>query len=428
MSELVKLIEGLGSAVEEMRKSQDRSAEELKKGNEALARELAEKADRANSDIGDLLKAKRELEAKLRLQQERIEILEAVSTRPGNTVQAKAKDEETQAFAAAFRKGFQDMEANHAYKQAQHKRRELEGKAVTIGTAADGGYAVPEEISRAIESLILKQSDIASAVKRVMVGTSDYKELVSIHGTTSGWVAETGSRSETNTANLRERAPTWGELYAYPKVSNWSLEDIFFNVVDWLVQDASQGMAVALATAIYNGNGSAKPTGFVNSAPTTSADYASPLRAAAVYQYVPCDAKSPQSVNADDIIDLVYTLAPGYRANAQFMMGTATQGAVRKLKDTNGQYLWQPSLQAGQPDRLLGYTVGTWEDLSNTADGFPVAFGDFGRGYVLAERNGVAIDRNPFGTIGYTSFYIRKRYGGCPLNNDAVKLLKLADT
>ena len=374
------------------------------------------------------MKAKRELEAKLKLQQERIEILEAVSSRPGNTVQAKAKDEERAAFVAAFRKGFQDMEANHAYKQAQHKCRELEGKAVTIGTPGDGGYAVPEEISRAIESLILKQSDIVSAVKNVMVGSSDYKELVSIYGTTSGWVAETGSRAETGTANLRERAPTFGELYAYPKVSNWALEDIFFNVVDWLVADASAGMSVALATAIYNGDGSAKPTGFVNTAPTTSADYSSPLRAAAVYQYVPCNATSPQSVNADDIIDLVYTLAPGYRANAQFMMGTATQGAVRKLKDTQGQYLWQPSLAAGQPDRLLGYVVGTWENLPTTADGFPVAFGDFARGYVLASRNGLQITNNPYGTIGYTSFYIRKRYGGCPLNNDAVKLLKLADS
>jgi HK97 family phage major capsid protein len=98
------------------------------------------------------------------------------------------------------------------------------------------------------------------------------------------------------------------------------------------------------------------------------------------------------------------------------------------MKDSYGQYLWQPSLQAGQPDRLLGYAVGTWEDLTNTADGFPVAFGDFSRAYLLVGRSGLAIDRNPFGTIGYTSFYLRKRYGGCVLNNDAVKLLKLADT
>lgn len=430
MSELVKVIEGLGSAVDEMRKAQDRSVEELKKGNESLAREFAEKASRANEDIDSLMKAKRELEAKMKLQQERIEILEAVSSRPGNTAQAKAKDEEQAAFAAAFRKGFQDMDTNHAYKVAQQKRRELEGKAVTIATAADGGYAVPEEISRSIESLILRQSGVVANVKNVTVGTSDYKELVSIHGTTSGWVAETGSRTETGTANLRERAPTWGELYAYPKVSNWSLEDIFFNVVDWLVADASQGMAKALDAAIYNGNGSGKPTGIFNGTPVTTADYNSPLRAATVIQYVPCDAKSPQAVNADDLIDLVYTLAPGYRSGAKFYMNTLTQGHVRKFKDTDGQYLWQPSLQAGQPDRFLGYEVVTWEDLASptTADGFSTVFGDMSRAYVLAQRTGLAIDRNPFGTIGYTSFYIRKRYGGCVLNNDAIKALKLADS
>jgi HK97 family phage major capsid protein len=429
MSELVNLIEGLGKAVEDMRKSSEQSAEELKKGNESLARELAEKADRANTDIDGLMKAKRELEAKMKLQQERIEILEAVSSRPGNTAQVKAKDEEQKAFADAFRKGFQDMDSNHAYKIAQQKRRDLEGKAVTIATAADGGYAVPEEISRAIESLLLKQSGVVANVKNVTVGTSDYKELVSIHGTTSGWVAETGSRSETGTANLRERAPTWGELYAYPKVSNWSLEDIFFNVVDWLVADASQGMAKALDAAIYNGNGSGKPTGIFNGAPVTTADYASPLRAATVIQYVKADAKSPQQVNADDLIDLMYTLAPGYRSGAKFYMNTLTQGHARKLKDTTGQYLWQPSLQAGQPDRLLGYEVVTWEDLGNptTADAYAVVFGDMGRAYVLTQRTGLAIDRNPFGTIGYTSFYIRKRYGGCVLNNDAIKVLKIED-
>lgn len=430
MSELVKVIEGLGSAVEDMRKAQDRSVEELKKGNEALAREFAEKANRANEDIDGLMKAKRELEAKLKLQQERIEILEAVSSRPGNTVQAKAKDEEQAAFAAAFRKGFQDMEFNHAYKTAQAKRRELEGKAVTIATAADGGYAVPEEIGRSIESLILRMSGVVQNVKNITVGTSDYKELVSVHGTTSGWVAEAGTRSETGTANLRERAPTWGELYAYPKVSNWSLEDIFFNVVEWLTADASQGMAKALDAAIYNGNGSAKPTGIFAASPVATADYASPLRAANVIQYVPCNATSPQTVNATDLIDLVYTLAPGYRPNAKLYMNTLTQATVRKFKDTDGQYLWQPSLQAGQPERLLGYEVVTWEDLANpdTADGFSVVFGDMARAYVLTQRTGIAIDRNPYGAIGYTSFYIRKRYGGCVLNNDAVKALKLADS
>lgn len=425
-NQLVEAIEKVAGTFEEFKRVNDRALEEAEKKHESRASELSETLQKISADLDQQVKERKVAEQKAKSIQDRIEILEALQDRPRGTVQEKAKAEVTDSFCKALRSGFQDLEAKQAYKVALAKAVDV--KAVTIGTAADGGYAVPEEISRVIEDLILKYSDIVGAVKNVTAGTSDYKELVSIHGTTSAWVAETGSRAETGTANLRERAPTWGELYAYPKVSNWALEDVFFDVVGWLQQDAANGMAVALATAIYNGNGSAKPTGMVNGTPVTTADYASPLRAAAAYQYVPCNATSPQTVNADDIIDLVYTLAPGYRSNARFMMGSATQGTVRKLKDTTGQYLWQPSLQAGQPDRLLGFPVGTWEDLGTTADAFPVAFGDFAKAYLLVQRTGLAIDRNPYGTIGYTSFYIRKRYGGCPLNNDALKLLKLADS
>src|SRR5690606_15182217 len=97
--------------------------------------------------------------------------------------------------------------------------------------------------------------------------TSDYQELVSIHGGTSGWVAETGSRTATGTPNLRSQKPTWGELYAYPQVSEWSIQDIQFNVAEWLTNDIAEGMSNALSTAIFNGNGSAKPTGMTNTAP-----------------------------------------------------------------------------------------------------------------------------------------------------------------
>lgn len=428
MSEIIKAIEGIGTAFEEFKKTNDQRIDEERKGNEARARELASTLQRIESDLQDETKKKKELETRLKLQQERLEILEAVNDRPRTSIQEKARSELNDTFFTLLRSGFQDVEARQAYKHAQH--RAIEAKAVTIGTPGDGGYALPEEIGRQIESLILKLSDVVGACKMVMAGTSDYKELVSVYGTTSAWVAETGTRSATGNANLRERAPTWGELYAYPSASEWALQDLFFDVANWLVQDASQGMALALSAAIYNGNGTAKPTGFTAAAPTSSADYSSPLRAGGVVQYVPCDSASPQVVGADDIIDLVYSLAPGYRSNGRFMMNTVTQGHVRKLKDTTNQYLWQPSLAAGQPDRLLGYPVGTWEDLSNptTGDGFPVAFGDFARAYLLVSRTGMLIDRNPYATIGYTAFYIRKRYGGCVLNNDAVKLLKLADS
>lgn len=427
-SEIMEVLHKFGSDFETLQKEIRDRDEAIRKEQFARADELKDNIDKISASMDEGSKRAKVIEGELKKQRERVEILEALQDRPRGSAQDKARNEWSDAFINAVRKGFGDMEANHHNKVAYQKALEL--KAVNITTAIEGGHAVPEEIARTVESLLLRQSGVVSNVKVVQVGTSDYKELVSIHGTTSGWAGESTTRSETGVANLRERAPTWGELYAYPKVSNWALEDIFFDVTNWLVKDAAEGMAKALDAAIYNGNGSSKPTGMFAAAPTAVADYNSPLRAGGVIQYVPCDATSPQAVNADDIIDLVYTLAPGYRSGAKFYMNSVTQGFVRKLKDSYGQYLWQPSLQAGQPDRLLGYEVVTWEDLANptTADGFSIVFGDMSRAYLLVSRTGMAIDRDPYSAKGYTSFYIRKRYGGIVLNNDAVKALKLADT
>ena len=426
-TELLAAIEKVAGTFDQFKTINEQMLDEQEKKNAARATELAATLDRVATDLDQQVKERNVVEKKLKQQQDRLEILEALNDRPRATVQDRAKGAMTESFLKCLRGGFQDLEARSEYKSAVLKA--IEVKAVNVTTAGDGGYAVPEEISRAIDALVLKQSDIVSSVKNVQAGTSDYKELITVHGTTSSWSTEAGSRSETGTATLRERAPTWGELYAYPKVSNWALEDLFFDVGNWLVNDASEGMAVALATSIYDGNGSGKPTGMFNGAAVVTADYASPLRAAAVIQYVPCDSASPQRIGADDIIDLTYALNPRYRTNAKFMMSTTTQGAVRKMKDTYGQYLWQPSLQIGQPDQLLGRAVGTWEDLADptTADGMTIVYGDFARAYALVGRTGMAIDREAFTTPGYTKFYIRKRWGGCVLNNDAVKVLKLAD-
>lgn len=427
-NEIVEALDKVATTFEEFKRVNNDQLEAVEKKQDARAAELSDMLQKISADLDQQVKDRKVLEAKMKAQQERIEIVEALNDRPRASVQDKVKSEVKEHFVRCLRSGFQDLEARSQYKAAMQKA--IEVKAVTIGTAADGGYAVPEEISRSIEALVLKLSDVASAVKVVRAGTSDYKELVTIHGTTSAWSAETGTRSETNTATLRERAPTWGELYSYPKVSNWALEDVFFDLENWLVNDAGEGMSQAISAAIYNGNGSSKPTGIFNGTAVSTADYASPLRAAAAIQYVPTNAVSPQALNSDDIIDLMYALNPRYRTNSRFMMNTVTQGAVRKLKDTTGQYLWQPSLQMGQPDMLLGRPVGTWEDLADptTADGFSILYGDFARAYLLVERSGMAIDRESITTPGYTKFYIRKRYGGCVLNNDAVKALKLADT
>jgi HK97 family phage major capsid protein len=167
----------------------------------------------------------------------------------------------------------------------------------------------------------------------------------------------------------------------------------------------------------------------INTTPVSTAD-GSPQKAAAAFQYIPTDSASPQAFGADDVIDLVYALNRGYRTNAKFGANSVTQGALRKLKSSNGDYYWQPSLQEGQPARLLGYPVFTYEDMAdyNTADGIYLGFGDWRNAYTLVYRRDLAVTAEGITNPGYIRFYVRRRFGGIPHNNDCLKFLKFADT
>jgi HK97 family phage major capsid protein len=265
-------------------------------------------------------------------------------------------------------------------------------------------------------------------VKVVQTGSSDYKELVDINNATAGWVGESGSRTATATAQLREVVPTNGELYAYPQASEWSLDDVFFDVQQWISDSVARQFAIQEGSAVISGSGSSKPTGMLHTSPVTTADHASPLRAAAAYQYVPCvTTLSPAvaEILPDSVIDLQYTLNSAYRANGTWVMNSNTTGAVRKLKDSNGQYLWQPSLQAEQPNMLLGRPVETWEQLDDIGTNkYPIAFGDFKQGYLLTDRVGLRVTVDNVTNVGFVRFYVRRREGGIPLNNDAIKWMK----
>jgi HK97 family phage major capsid protein len=307
---------------------------------------------------------------------------------------------------------------------------EIEAKAVTIASNPGGGHAVPEEISREIERLEKLFSPVRSLVKVVRAGTSDFKQLVNIRGAAASWAGESTDRSTpTATPQLREVVPTWGELYGYPEASEWSLDDVFFDVADWLAEEVAQEFAIAEGQAVIDGDGSNKLTGMVNSAPTDAPDFNSPLRAAAVYQFVASLSTSSPAVAEvvpDALIDLVYAVNSAYRARGTFVMNSTTMGAVRKLKDGDGNYLWQPSTQMGQPDRLLGYPVQAWEQMpAIAANALPIGFGDFQRGYLLVQHAaGLRITVDQVTRPGYSRFFIRRREAGIPLNVDAIKFLK----
>lgn len=419
----------INQLITDERKMNDERYDALEKNDEARAKDLDLQLDRIGTDIVEAQKQYKEDGRKAALLAERVDILEAMNDRPGKTQSEKFHDEHKEAFIDAMRGAFRNNRLNGKVDDLVTKAGDV--KDVNIGTNADGGFAVPEEISRNIGKLMLRMSDVLNEINFVQVGTSDYKELITINGTTTAWVAETGSRTAKSEPTLRQITPTWGELYTYLKASEWSLDDIFFNVQSWLEENAAEQMAKAVDLSIWSGDGSSKPTGMTNSAPVSTADTASPIRAAAAYQYVPTNQASPQAVNADDIIDLVYTLNRAYRGNAKFGCNTTTQGVMRKLKSSNGDYYWNPSFQSNQPDLLLGYPVFTFEDMADptTADGLYLGFGDWRKAYTLTYRAElrVTVDAN-ITTPGFYNFYVRRRFGGIVRNNDALKLLKLADS
>jgi HK97 family phage major capsid protein len=424
MVALTRTINQIGEAFEEFKKTNDDRLEAAKKGKDSLAAELDAKLDKVNASLAEAIKTKKDIETEVELQRERIEELESRASSPGKTVEQKAKDEYKSAFINWLRaKGSSPID--------EQKMVDLQRKGVIIATPSAGGYAVPEEIAREIERLEKKFSPVRDLVKVVQTTTSDYKELVNIRGATSGWVGESTSRPETNTPALREVVPTHGELYAYPQVSEWALDDMFFNVEAWLAEEVAQEFAIQEGDAVIRGNGSSKPTGMLNTAPTSRDDFDSPIRAAAAYQYVD-DGDSPYTIGGDTLISAVYKLNTRYRSQGRWAMNSATTGVVRKLKDSQNQYLWAPGLANGQPDSLLGYPVATWEDMddvdvSGGSDAkYPIAFGDFRRAYVLTDRVGMRITRDNVTSIGFVKFYIRRREGGIVLNNDALKWIKTA--
>lgn len=303
---------------------------------------------------------------------------------------------------------------------------ERELKALQVNVGADGGFALPEELDRAIYSRLVDISPVRSVATVVTVGSSDYKKLVSRGGAASGWVGETAARPETNTPTLQEIAPTMGTIYANPAATQIMLEDVFFDAEAWLAQEVATSFAVAEGQAFISGNGTNRPTGFLTGTPVVTADA---TRAAGVLQYTPSGQASALPTSGDTYIDLVATLKAGHRQGAVWMMQKAVVSAIRKLKDTTNQYLWQPGLAAGNPDTFLGYPVVEAEDMpAVAANAFPIAFGNFRNGYLIVDRLGTTTLRDPFTNKPYVMFYTTKRVGGIVMDSEAIKLLRISTT
>ncbi len=302
--------------------------------------------------------------------------------------------------------------------------RETELKSITATPNADGGFAVPRQIDAAIVSRLARISPIRSIAQVVQTGSSGYRKLVSTSGFASGWVSEAAPRPETGTPQFAEIAPPSGDLYANPAASQLMLDDVGFNLEAWLANEVATEFARAEGAAFVSGTGVNQPEGFLTVPQATAEDG---VRAFGSLQYLGSGSATGLGTSLDTrLIDLVHSLRSGHRQGAVFVMNATTLAAVRKLKTADGAFVWQPGLVEGQPDRLLGYPVIEAADMPNVAAGtFPIAFGNFRNGYLIAERSATRVLRDPFTNKPFVHFYTTKRIGGKVLDSNAIKLLKI---
>jgi HK97 family phage major capsid protein len=431
MSEaLTGAIEKIGAAFEEYKSANDaRLAEIAKRGTADPL--LDEKLSR----IDAVLDAQAEMK-------KRIEQAETRAARPGGAGTANDNDSPE---ALAYRNAFLGWVRNPRDPRAEMRMREtakaLQTRAMNddgfetraaqtvTSTGSAGGFALPEVIERQIARLSVDISPIRQIATVRMVGSPDYKELFDVNGATFEWLGEAATRNQTNTPDLAEVAPTFGMASARPRASEESLDDLFFDVENWLITSAAEAMAQGEGAAFVSGNGTNRPTGFLNGpTPVTTADAS---RAFGTLQYIASGQAAALPTSPDIFYDLVYSLRARYRANARFVTSKLVLSALRKYREGSGtgQYLWQPSLSMGQAETFLGYPITEAEDMpAVAANVFPIAFGDFREGYLIADRVGMRMTRDEITLPGFVQFYIRRRVGGRIRNSQAIKLLRISTT
>lgn len=305
-------------------------------------------------------------------------------------------------------------------------RQGLDVKSMNVTTDADGGSAVPDEIDMSVDTVLADLSPIRAIANVVRVGSANYKKLITLGHPASGWVGETASRPETDTPVFEEVSPPYGELYANPAASQAMLDDARFDVEAWLAEELAQEFAVQEGAAFVAGDGVGKPKGVLDYATSNAADATRPF--GTLQTVVTGSAGSfPASDPADILVELVHSLRPAYRQNAVFMMNTQTLSQIRKFKDADGAYLWRPGLADHMPATLLGYPVIEAEDMPDIAGGVSgVAFGNFKRGYLIADRMATRILRDPYSNKPFVHFYATRRVGGAVVDTNAIKLLKFS--
>lgn len=400
--ELEQVVEGIGNAFENLKKENEARLEALEKGRSAT--DFEQRIASLNATIDELKGKQDELEAK--------------GNRPAFGGEAKDSDAAQAEYKTAFDKFL---------RKGDEAGLELAAKSLNISVDSEGGHTVPEELDRQIHDLVIDLSPMRQVANVVQTSSSDYKKLVNVRGTASGWVGEQAARPETAANSFEQIAIAPGELYTNTFVTQHMLDDAFFDVEGFVAREVAIERAKQEGQAFISGDGVNKPNGFLTTAQTDEVDG---VRAFGTIQTVSTGAAGSfvAAPNGGDVlIDVVHSLKQGHRMGSAWLLNKQALAEVRKLKDGDGNYLWRPGLADGMPDTILGYRVVEMEDMPDiAADSTAIAFGNFQAGYTITDRVGVRMLRDPYSSKPFVQYYSTHRVGGKVIDSEAIKLVKFS--
>jgi len=334
-----------------------------------------------------------------------------------------AIDEVNTKIAAAQMNGVsqvKDKEYTDSFK-AHMKRGEVQA-ALNKGAADEGGYLAPTEWDRTITDKLIEVSPMRAIATVQTISGNGFTKLFNLRGTASGWVGEAAARPQTNTAEFGSLTYATGEIYANPAATQQILDDSEINLESWLAGEVQTEFSYQEGVAFLSGDGTNKPSGLLTYITGGAKAAAHPFGAITTV-----NSGAAAALTSGGIIDLIYALPTEFTSGARFIMNRNTIAAVRKLVDGAGNYLWQPSYQAGQPASLAGYPLTEMAGMPDIAAGAKaIVFGDFKRGYLIVDRAGVRVLRDPYSNKPYVHFYTTKRVGGGVLNPEAMKAITVA--
>lgn len=304
-----------------------------------------------------------------------------------------------------------------------------ETKDATLGSDPDGGYLAPAQVSSEMDRIISEVSPIRQIARVMSITGNSLIMPTTTAGASSGWVGESDARAKTSTPQIDNQEYPTKELYAKPIATQTLLDDANVNIEQWLAGEVQIQFAEQEGNAFVNGNGIAQPRGILQYDKVANANWTWGKTGYTATGASGAFKTASAGDDAANLVDLVYSIKAAFRQNSRFLMNRNTLAQVRKMRDADGNFHWRPGLIEGQPDRILGYAITEAEDMPDIgANTYAIAFGDFQRGYLIVDRMGVRVLRDPYSSKPYIEFYTTKRVGGGMKHYDAIKLMKFGTT